>query len=539
MATEAEMVAALNARQGPSKKLLLFGGLALPFLIAVSVALVLASGGKSNRAWSAFEKCMIGPPLAQGENVFLRIRRISQGLGVAEKNPWPSRCAGSAHALFQALDGDAKGELIRRLLSEQLNCNPTNCSFPETGQPLTKADELWKAASIAQLERVEVPDTIAAPEPSEVRVSEPFASLGSAKLLIAAHVFDKNGKLYVVLKRSRRQANLPNRVCEFSTGGRQVQCRDMKSWPTFRGRVKLVSGTPKPIVLGNSMGPDGLEQMAFPFGSPDPLPTRAGIVDGFALEQRQNGLFLLNVDKGRARSQKKLDIPANASVVGSWLTWFDTKSEDLQTMVQRIGKDGELLAKPRPLGGPFPARSTCQTTDAVVAYTRRPRRLSVWFEQGASWSAPAVADLPASRQRKSWPRVCAKNLFVTNSVVAKGKSFGLSSVVCRPTACKINETPWTGKEPTKFIALAQLAGSQAVVYETRLGDKRLRFGAPSKFSNAKETILFDSFEYAGPKFAKWTVLAGPNYFVVLFDDEKELHAFFVDEKGESGAVKVL
>ncbi len=211
MPSDEEMLQAMRGRGGPPKKALVLGGLGVLVVLAVGVTFALRGGSDANRHFSALSRCLIGPPLAPGENVFFRLREAELGskLGsVAGPDAWPGRCAPHATALFRAVEASGKSALLRRLLAEQLNCGDAEdqpCKFPEQGHLLGKADELWKAADIAGITLIDVPD-VPMPEPRiKPEHGAGFPILADGSYTLADHRITDTGELWLLFSPDRSE----------------------------------------------------------------------------------------------------------------------------------------------------------------------------------------------------------------------------------------------------------------------------------------------------------------------------------------------
>jgi hypothetical protein len=116
----------------------------------------------ASRAWSAYSGCMLGGPLAPGETVPVRLRRMELSLpgaagaatsgrdDASAKNEWPSVCARHAQELDQVIVSDhLEAEASFRPLHElaaRAAQNPTWSAEPSL------AGELWAAAGAAGLD---------------------------------------------------------------------------------------------------------------------------------------------------------------------------------------------------------------------------------------------------------------------------------------------------------------------------------------------------------------------------------------------------
>jgi hypothetical protein len=95
MATDEQMMQALRARGSGKKPLFIAGGVVL-LLVIVGVVFAFRGGSDASRHFSALSRCLIGPPVAPGENVFFRLREAQLGAKQAPPGaePWPARCSG-------------------------------------------------------------------------------------------------------------------------------------------------------------------------------------------------------------------------------------------------------------------------------------------------------------------------------------------------------------------------------------------------------------------------------------------------------------
>jgi hypothetical protein len=533
MATDEQMVQALRARGGPPKKALFIGGGVVALLIVVGIALAMRGGSDSNKHWSSFSRCLIGPPVAQGENVFFRLREAelgSKGVPVAPGGQaWPARCEPHATALYRSIDATGENALLKRLLSEQLGCtDAAACKFPESGHPLGKADELWKAAAIARLELVEVPE-VAMPEPRikpEQGVGWPAIAEGTYSL-VADRTTDK-GELWLLFAPPRGDKKLPLRFCRIGDGGAKATCIDAKKVPEVGGKIELVDALEPPTVSGLVSTDDGEEHAAFSLLDGASVKLRSGVRKGYALDVRGKDAFLLEIVDGVAE-QKKLPFPAEteAAEIGGWLAWFETDKDDARKLaLQKIGPKATLEGEKVYLQGEIPPRlEPCK--GAIYGRSASPSKQTVWFAEGAGWSKPVSGPMP-SGERNEWVSTCTPNHVTRFWVDKASENHKLGMLDCRPKGCEKREVAWKGVKAKRWLAVAQLGDKVAALYETFDDDKRLHFAPFNELGTSPPTIITDSPEFSGEKFENPRVTISPDYVVVVFSSEKSLHGLFVN-----------
>jgi hypothetical protein len=539
MATDEQMVQALRARGGPPKKAIFIGGGALLVLIVVGVVVSMRGGSDANKHWSSFSRCLIGPPVAPGENVFFRLREAelgSKGAPAAEGDAWPARCALHATSLYNSIEGTGESTLLKRLLSEGLGCaEGTPCKFPESGHVLGKADEIWKAAAVAKLELVDVPD-VKMPEPRikpEQGVGWPAIGEGTYSL-VADRVTDK-GELWLLFAPPRGDKKLPLRFCRIVDKGAKADCLDAKKVPEVGGKIELVDAAEPPAVSGLVSTDDGEEQKAFSLADGTEVKLRSGVRNGFSIEPRGKDAFLLAIQNGVAE-QNKLPFPAETSAaeVGGWLAWFEMKKEDKEEVrklaLQKIGAGAKLEGEKVYLEGEIPARlEPCN--GAIYGIGTSPPKLSVWFAEGSGWAKPVTGPLPTG-ERHEWASVCAPNSVSRFWVDKSAEPHKLGMLACtKGKACEKKEVEWKGVKAKRWLAVAALGDKVAVLYETFDDDKRLHFAPFAELATSSPTIITDSPEFSGEKFENPRVTITPEFVAVVFSSEKSLHGLYLNQAG--------
>jgi hypothetical protein len=538
VASEEQMIQALRARRGPPKALLV----AIPLVVVALAAggLVLASGGnKSDKSFSALSRCLIGEPLKPGENVFFRVREAE--LGSKKKAPadnpagaWPARCAPHATALYRSIDATGKTALLKRLLTEQLGCGDSDsqpCKFPEAGQTLGKADEIWKSADIAGIHATDAPE-IAGPDRLKPELGADWPVLGDASFSLADSRVAENGELWLLLNPPRKENKSP-RLCRVLEGGAKARCTDAKM-PELTGQIRFVDGIEPPAVSGTAVTDEGTEEGAFSLLDGSPVKVRAGLRNGFALEKRGNDFYLLEVAAGLVKDQKKVPVPKDteATVFGNWLGWFETKDEVRTLVWRKIGAGGTLEGDPVKLEGEPPARvETCSAPGGGgAAYGRSvsPAKQTVWFATESGWSKPVSGPM-AEGQRDEWSLVCSKER-AARFWVMTGDSAKIGSLDCRPKGCEKREVEWKGVRAKRWLAVTELGGQTAALVETFEDDKRLYIAPFDKIGDTPPIVLMDSPEFSGPKFENTRIVIGPELVLVLFTTDKGLHGLFVNAK---------
>lgn len=204
---------------------------------------MLAGCSKEASQWSAFEQCMLGGPLPEGENVFLNLRGIQLAEGDAGDagDPWPARCVGHAKALHDGLGTSGAAGMVKRSLAEQLDgCEP-GCKFPEQGHVLPKADELWARARQAKWEFKESPDVSAPKQPLRIPGLADFPPLAEGYDLVAS--LPRSDALWLLFRKgvsSYRSCRLIQSKASCSDGGEMPELD--------AGAMSLVRGIDRPVV---------------------------------------------------------------------------------------------------------------------------------------------------------------------------------------------------------------------------------------------------------------------------------------------------
>jgi hypothetical protein len=249
---------------------------------------------------------------------------------------------------------------------------------------------------------------------------------------------------------------------------------------------------------------------------------------------------LLDVKDGLVGTQSKLDVPelADVSLFAGWAGWFeiDEKAKARRLRWRKIGAESKLDGDMVELEGEIPPRvEPCAAKGGGAVYGKTGDKQTVWFLSESGWSKPVSGVLPAG-QRREWTALCSPNRLTRSWVATAGEKSTVGVLDCSPKGCTQKKTEWKGGPVKQWLAVTQLGDSTLVLYETFADDKRLKLGAFDAIGETPPVLLMDGFEYSGPKFVGPRVFIGPKLVIVLFDDEKELHALYVNADGKYGAV---
>jgi len=141
---------AIARMKGSKKGTVVIAAIGLGVLVIGAVAFFAVrgsggSGGSPSRAYGALWGCMVGEPLAEGENLETRFRSIRAVVG--EKADWPGVCDKQLDNFYDTLGDDAKSDGVRQLMDLELKC-ADSCSAETLVGKLGQLDELVKAAGI-------------------------------------------------------------------------------------------------------------------------------------------------------------------------------------------------------------------------------------------------------------------------------------------------------------------------------------------------------------------------------------------------------
>ncbi len=144
-------------------------------------------------AWRQYSRCLVGPPLADGEVPSLRMRFSELTLMLsgedAAKSEWPKNCGDLAGAVAdkladEALDAGKEADTLRSKLVLLKGADPAVYFTGDAKRPFV--DEIWEAAKAAGLEPQgkDAPplpeDGLAAPEPNEPLAKDKLVELGTS-----------------------------------------------------------------------------------------------------------------------------------------------------------------------------------------------------------------------------------------------------------------------------------------------------------------------------------------------------------------------
>lgn len=533
-ARDEQMMQALRQRPTIKPGLLIGVGVVVALVVAVAVVAVSAGGGKANRHFSALSRCLIGEPVKEGENVFLRLREVElaeQLRPSAEGEGWPARCAPHASELYRSLDGSGKEALLARLLRSELSCGDDEtapCQFPTEGHPFGKADEVWEAARIAGVAIVDVPDVAAPAHRLAPALRRDLPALASAKHYLADSGVTPSGQAWLVYG-ARRGSELPMRLCRVTERGKSADCSDVKS-PTASGELTLLDLSEPPAVVGNFPGEDGDERGAVSLLDGTRLKLRAGMRKGHVLEPRGKELFLVEIDGGAAVAQAKLELDptTQATMVAGQFGYLHEQDGERKLSWRRIGAGAVLEGEPVTLAGTIPARvDVCEATPTSgVAHGLQGEERVVWFVDGGAWSPPVKGRVPRVRTNE-WGPDCRPARYLRHWVERDEGGFRVGRLDCSPKGCKSDAVAFTEKRIKRFLAVTSFDDRVAVVYETHAGGLRSRVAPLGSLDAQPPALIMDSFEFSGEKLENPRVTVAPDHVILTFDNEKHQLAIVV------------
>ncbi|HZO15567.1 MAG TPA: hypothetical protein VFB62_19980 [Polyangiaceae bacterium] len=176
--------------------------------------------------WAALERCLIGEPLAERENVEQRLRMVT--LGASSEADWPKRCAPYARALEDKLsEGGFYDEVstLRRALEQD---------------KVYYEHESFRIRTLFQLAALKVEgavgDVSAVPAPARAKPVTGLAPLGEQ--LIGAGIDARDGALVILFERE-------GHACRLAAEGGEIAARCVyypDAMPRGSSAPKLVPG---------------------------------------------------------------------------------------------------------------------------------------------------------------------------------------------------------------------------------------------------------------------------------------------------------
>jgi hypothetical protein len=394
-------------------------------LVLLAVGLVLAAGigggvwvmqqraGEQaiQKAWSEASACLVGAPLTQGERASVRMRSIQLVAVSSERDKstearWPSRCADTVAALFEALrrHGRAKDGLAAR--AEQF---AVELRKAEVMTDISKsADGLFDAAR--ELGFAADPVSLSEPTPEPAKAFTLDGMPESSRITPLQFTLDRvtatqmlDSSIHVLIH--DRHVDPAGILCTFGAGG-DDRCKPLGG--ELAGKAALaIGGTTdegaSPLVFVGRDGEEGIYRS-------DTLEKVAAVradsawsgKDGFvaigAVASEEDGRFELLTQAAPGAPLKKEtvkpeDVQAETNrVFGERLLWGT-----LLVGAYEDGKNALTLAWRTLPSGPKPAFTklatidgrgadlvACRTPAATIVNTGR----NLWFEQGGKWSAP-------------------------------------------------------------------------------------------------------------------------------------------------------
>ena len=430
-------------------------------------------------AWSGLSACLIGAPLAPGQDLQKRLRAVRQAalrpLGTMP-NPaaaWPERCAKSASRLHAAIHALASPHPALLRASPLLYEATLSLERGELGDP----QEIWQAATEAGLVAGRVEGAPRAPEPLSrlVEAREPLTSLPR-------------------LAPRSRELVLDSRLCRVATdpdGKAELDCaKPLEAAGTMAfaaakdGRSWLFDGLGASADLG--------------FHARDATRSfvrdEKGRIDDAELIQEKRALLLehgapgelslalLDLEGKPARLRRR-ERYIGSKLLGDQVVWLEHGDLGEFVFAAQVHTDPLLMEPQRPL---LPASSfaTCEgpKSAAVLALDRAGGVKGVAVHVDDEWSAEEVRLGPGARL------TCLANGAVVTHLSGSGE---LTEVRCTSGGC-VKRALDLGAIPSAQTPFALPVGERTlVIYATAFRDYRARLAPFDELPSTPDRLLAD------------------------------------------------
>lgn len=477
--------------------------------------------------WSAFETCVIGKPLTEGENIFARVRgvQLAESMkSVGGEADWPNRCTVHAEALFETLSESGKPGMMRRAMQEQLGCGgKEGCTFPTDGHPLPAADKLWEAA--ADVARVAA-DGVAAPaEPVTSLTLAEWPALAEGK--VHTETWSDSGEL--ILTTDARQGG--GTVC--ALGGAKAKCSRVEGLPKFskQAPLRFALDSKQPILVGGVFSEDqGVRSAGYSLQAKQAVSVFGDIAsaayDGFGFLQKPPPadadplapapppeMKIGRVSEGKVGAAASLKLTARVRgpvVVHDWLAYVERDKDQKPLFgARRLNPTGGLFGESVTYPGQFAgAFNVCKTKGgaAIGSFSDPVRQLgakasgsvpltSIVLKDG-SWSKPVEGEIPKQvGQFSGW--TCGDGWGAFSWLEQQDTRLLVTELRCTATECKRSKVEWTQPDVRNVLALGNIGDRMIVVYQAASRDTRLRIAPLSDLPKAKSVLGFESDAFGG------------------------------------------
>jgi hypothetical protein len=463
-------------------------------------------------AAASLQRCLLGPPLAEGETAGARLHRIALG------NPptdWPSRCNPLASELADALDAAGRGSDGAEVCAkwgkgfdlDAMEQTPWSITLPAVPQGAEPSDK--------------GPGAPAAPEVADERLAALSAHGSLAKTSSDA----MPGRALNVLLG-------PDVLCSFSKGLDQAACSGISSRaPQGAQSFELWPPTDDgaPVWVTDFVTPGGKVQRFFRADngklvdtqSPERAVYAYGYGDGRVLtlgpagEERDG--FDLTLWKGKEHEKPmSLDFESRSlALYGDRMLWTRRADDDLDHLYSaKIGTDPLDLGKAEDHGAleVVPnAFDACRTKNALAVVLLRGADARVMFFSDAGASQLMQAKLRADASVVHRAFACGEDDVSITRVVTRTRTRSTTDSIgyivqyarCTESGCSTEEVDVdkmlegvtdgvrpSGTKNTEVVA-AGLGGKLLVVWRSRSRGVRVRLATPKELGQAKDSIVYD------------------------------------------------
>jgi hypothetical protein len=534
------------------------------FVILAGAALfALGSGcddGGAPKAWSALSACLQGNAEVPGaaERVHrVRLIQLANSAPNPEKTGWPARCATHADELYAALGGGSETAVLRRKLSERLNCSETkgSCALTNDASLASAIVELTEAARSVGL-KLEPAPNVPAPEvgPEPALDQKGWKSFSDAPLALLGPELAPDGRALALLKALSGRAR--PKSCEFAPGLGKVSCSDadpkVPELPVQS--IELVVDPAGSFAAG--LTEEGLFAFNLKTGEKSAVRGASGrlVQSGVAVEKGatedpkkkpaaaaeppkepvKDKYVAVELNRGKAGRELTLPVanPAHDPIqVGRHAVWLERGEGGVELVIKSVSQGGvkDALRAKGAFSGAF---HTCASGDDLAVATWAPHKgqhgakptvgatqtqLAITLFKNGAWSKPAEATLPFDRGIES-DLVCTKagaSLAWARSVV---DGVMVARLDCTADGCKPSEVKLPAVESKWWWAVGPVGDKVLLAWRSGLGESRLRVAPIAGLAAAKDVIFFDSPDFGGPNAGQLKALFSEGGALLVFKD---------------------
>ena len=423
--------------------------------------------------WAALERCLIGEPLAEGENVEQRLRMVTLGAN----GDWPKRCAPYARALEDELsEGGFYDEVatLRRALEQDKVYYEHERFRIRTLFQLAE----WKVEGVAG-------DVSAVPMPARAKPITGLAPLGEQ--LIGAGIDARDRALVILFERE-------GHACRLAAEGAEIGARCLyfpDAMPRGTGPPKLVPGEGADVVVRVSRPEKST--IVYSLTQARTLleattgwhePSEYHSAEGVAMVAREDDKKMTLFRSGHEPAVVD-DVGDRARIIGNDIVWREERRD--KTV---------LLTRHLPTGGtPGPLDEIGEVGNAPSAACRTKQATFVWIPAPDAPKQSRVAVRAEDQWRLHDASAVAGNMFCRGARASfvDTRAAGEKTVVihgsCGADGCESSETtlPFAHR---KEIAVAPI-GDRLLVAHLGQG-VRLRVARLKELASAPDQVVFDS-----------------------------------------------